>query len=61
MRKSELLALLSDPDLDNVTVVIAQDAEGNSFSVIDEVSWEDEEESDLFDTFGTPVIVLWPV
>jgi hypothetical protein len=61
VRKSELLALLSDPDLDNVTVVIAQDAEGNSFSVIDEVSWEDEEESDLYDTFGTPVIVLWPV
>jgi hypothetical protein len=61
MTKAELLHLLADPDLEDWPIVLAGDAEGNSFSAIDEISLEEEEESDLFDHFGTPVIVLWPV
>jgi hypothetical protein len=59
MKKSELVSMLNLID-DDLEVIISSDAEGNDFRVIDEISIEDEEDTELFDTMGE-VIIIWPV
>lgn len=66
MRKSELLALLNDPDLPDVEILVSSDEEGNGFSVLTDVEFYggDDDEEDLpfaFEEAGfSQAIVLWP-
>lgn len=60
MLKSELIAMLSDPDLPDIEVFMSKDGEGNSFRAAYEVSYEFEEDSELYEEAG-PVLVIWPV
>lgn len=61
MRKSQLIALLSDPDLPDVDVFISTDAEGNGFSAVDEVSFEpDDADSYFIEEIGAPALIIWP-
>ena len=61
MNRDQLVRLLSDPEFNGLKVLIASDAEGNSFSHISELSLEDFIELE-FDDEGVegPVLVLWP-
>lgn len=61
MRKSELIALLSDPDLPDIPVFVSRDAEGNGFSAVDEVTFEDDEDSFMSEEIGGPAIIIWPI
>lgn len=60
MKKSELIAMLSDPDLPDIDVFLSKDGEGNSFREAYEVSYQDDEDSELYEEAG-PVLVIWPV
>lgn len=56
MTKEQLIALLRQFDGENIPIIVSSDAEGNSLSMIDEVSLEDELED-----FDSPVLIIWPV
>lgn len=66
MLKSELVALLSDPDLPDVEVLVSRDEEGNGFHVLMDVEFYSEDGDDdgvpfAFDEAGfRQAIVLWP-
>jgi hypothetical protein len=59
MHKSELMAMLDHIE-DNYRVLIATDEEGNDFNEIYEVSIENDQDSELYEQWGAPLIVLWP-
>lgn len=62
MKKNELIATLNSIE-GNPNVYLASDEEGNSFSELYEVAYDDDDSEDgvslVFEN-GGPVIVLWP-
>jgi len=64
MLKSELIELLSDPDLPDIEILVSSDEEGNSFNVLTDVEFYDSDDEDLpiiFNDAGfAQAIILWP-
>ena len=64
MLKSELIAMLNNPDLPDVEVLLSKDEEGNQFHVVYDVEFYSSDEEDApfaFEETGfRQAIVLWP-
>lgn len=60
MRKSELIALLSDESIPDIEVVVSADEEGNNFHILADVAYYDDEDSDFEELGLRSAIVLWP-
>ena len=63
MKKSELIALLSDENIPDVEVMIAADEEGNRFHVLQDMEYYDENDDVgyvLEESGYHAAIVLWP-
>jgi hypothetical protein len=62
MNKRQLIALVEGIDCpDETEVLLSSDAEGNVLSFIDEISYEDDTETEVYEVINKPFIVLWPV
>jgi hypothetical protein len=61
MKKSELIEMLSDPDLPDIEVFMSKDGEGNAFRLVEEVSYHDDEDEFIYEETGGPALILWPV